>query len=166
MNAIHYQRLLPEADSTPLLSLYRRSIASVDNGFYSAAQRHAWSEWAADATSADAQLRQGLTVMAVADGSPVGFAQLCPAHLVNMLYVDDSWQRQGIGTTLVTQLETVARQSGIATLTTRASDVSLPLFRSLGFKAVRREKVRTGEAVVLMRTLMHKPLHRYPGQRA
>ncbi|MFO7787650.1 MAG: GNAT family N-acetyltransferase [Halospina sp.] len=162
MNAIHYQRLLPEADSTPLLSLYRRSIAAVDDGFYSAAQRHAWTQWAADATSADAQLRQGLTVMALADGSTVGFAQLCPAHLVNMLYVDDSWQRQGIGKGLVAQLETIARQSGIATLTTRASDVSLPLFRHLGFEPVRREPIHAGGGVTLMRTLMHKPLHQAP----
>ena len=162
MNAIHYQRLLPDADSTPLLSLYRRSIASVDDGFYSPEQRRAWTQWAADATSADAQLRQGLTVMALANGSTVGFAQLCPAHLVNMLYVDDSWQRLGIGRNLVTQLETVARQSGIATLTTRASDVSLPLFRCLGFEPVRREQIRAGDGVTLMRTLMHKPLHRAP----
>ncbi|KAA8977085.1 GNAT family N-acetyltransferase [Halospina sp. K52047b] len=165
MNAIHYQRLLPEADTAPLLSLYRRSIASVDDGFYSAAQRHAWTQWAVDAAGADAQLRQGLTVVALADGSSVGFAQLCPAHLVNMLYVDDSWQRQGIGRTLVTQLETVARQSGIATLSTRASDVSQPLFRSLGFEPVRREQIRGTRGVTLMRTLMHKPLHRHSDQR-
>ena len=166
MSAIHYQRLLPEADSTPLLSLYRRSIASVDDGLYSPEQRHAWTRWAADAASADAQLRQGLTVIALANGSTVGFAQLCPAHLVNMLYVDDSWQRQGIGRNLVRRLETVARQSGIATLTTRASDVSLPLFRHLGFEPVRRETVHAGEGVVLMRTLMHKPLHSHPGPQA
>ncbi|WP_077529013.1 GNAT family N-acetyltransferase [Vreelandella utahensis] len=162
MTAIHYQRLLPWADTAPLLRLYRRSIGSVDEGVYSAAQRRAWAQWAADATSADAQLRQGLTVMALADGSTVGFAQLCPAHLVNMLYVDESWQRLGIGRNLVTQLETVAHQSGIATLTTRASDVSLPLFLCLGFEPVHREQIRAGDGVTLTRTLMHKPLHRAP----
>lgn len=157
-DGIHYQHLLPDADSAPLLSLYRRSIAAVDDGLYSAEQRHAWTQWARDAASADAQLRQGVTVVAFADGSAIGFAQLCPLTLVNMLYVDDGWQRRGIGKSLVTQLEAVARQNRIATLVTQASDVSLPLFRRLGFQTVRREQVLAGNRISLMRTLMHKPL--------
>lgn len=156
-NAIRYQRLRPEMNTAPLLTLYRRSIASVDDGLYSPSQRLAWAQWAEDAVSADVQLRRGLTIMALADGSAVGFAQLHPAHLVNMLYVDDGWQKQGIGTTLVNQLETIARQQGVATLTTRASDASLPLFQRLGFVPAQREQVVADNGVTLMRTLMQKP---------
>ncbi|MEQ6885967.1 GNAT family N-acetyltransferase [Salicola sp. Rm-C-2C1-2] len=157
-DGIHYQHLLPHDDSAPLLSLYRRSIAAVDNGLYSATQRHAWTQWAADAASADAQLRQGVTVVAFADGSAIGFAQLCPLTLINMLYVDDGWQRHGVGKSLVIQLETVARENRVATLVTRASDASLPLFLRLGFQTVRREQVVAGNGVSLMRTVMHKSL--------
>ncbi|XOZ33831.1 GNAT family N-acetyltransferase [Halomonadaceae bacterium KBTZ08] len=156
-NAIRYQRLRPEMNTSSLLALYRRSIASVDDRLYSPSQRHAWAQWATDPASADAQLRRGLTIMALVDGSAVGFAQLYPADLVNMLYVDDGWQKRGIGTTLVTQLETIARRQGVATLATRASDASLPLFQRLGFMPAQREQVVAGNGVTLMRTLMRKP---------
>ncbi|MGM0450323.1 MAG: GNAT family N-acetyltransferase [Pseudomonadota bacterium] len=158
MNGIQYQRLLDTVGSQPLLSLYQRSIAAVGDDLYSATQRAAWAHWADDVIKADAQLRQGLTVMALTNGTVVGFAQLYPGHLVNMLYVDEGWQRQGIGKGLVLQLEAVARQAGITTLWTRASSVSFALFQRLGFEAAHQEKVRAAEGVALTRTLMQKPL--------
>ena len=158
MKHIHYRQLLPRMDSRPLLSLYRRSIAAVGDGLYSLAQRQAWAQWANDPARADQQLRQGLTILAMANGSTVGFAQLFPGNMVNMLYVDEGWQRQGIGKGLVTRLEAVAHHQGTLTITTRASRASFPLFQSLGFKPAHQERVRAAGGITLTRTLMHKPL--------
>lgn len=158
MNRIQYQRLQPTMDGRPLLSLYRRSITALGDEVYSSAQRIAWAQWANDAVRADTQLRQGLTVMALAHGTVVGFAQLHPGHLVNMLYVDDGWQRQGIGKGLVLQLDAVARRAGMTTLWTRASSASFALFQNLGFEAAHQEDVRAGNGIILTRTLMRKPL--------
>ncbi len=162
MSQVHYRRLLPSMDSRPLLSLYRRSISAVEDDLYSLAQRTAWAQWANDVTKADHQLRQGLTILALANGNAVGFAQLFPGSMVNMLYVDEGWQRQGIGKGLVARLEAVAYKRGTMTMTTRASDASFPLFRSLGFEASRQEQVHAAGGITLTRTLMYKPL-RYSG---
>lgn len=158
MPSIRYQRLLPAADSTPLLRLYQRSVSAVDDHFYSAAQRTAWAHWATDVARADSQIRRGLTLVALANNNEVGFAQLFPGELVNMLYVDSGWQGRGIGKELVSQLETVARYHGVRTLFTRASGVSHSLFAALGFESIQSEQVWTSEGITLSRTLMRKTL--------
>lgn len=158
MDRIDYRRLLPGMDSRPLLSLYRRSIAALGDDLYSGAQRAAWARWADNTARADEQLRQGLTVLAMANGTAVGFAQLFPGHLVNMLYVDEGWQKQGIGKGLVTRLEIVAQKQGTRTLSTRASSASFSLFHSLGFESARQEWVHADGGITIARTLMHKSL--------
>lgn len=158
MTQIHYQRLLPHMASYPLLGLYRRSVAAVGDDLYSSGQRMAWAQWADDTTKADQQLRHGLTLVAMANGDPVGFGQLYPGHQINMLYVDEGWQRQGIAKGLIRRLEAVAQRQGTAAITTRASNASSALFRRLGFEPVQQEQIHAAGGIPLTRTLMHKAL--------
>lgn len=145
-------------DSAPLLALYRRAIARMDDGLYSESEKQRWSQWADVVEVADGLLRQGLTLLATREERLQGFGQLMPDGLINMLYVDPDVSRQGVGSAIVATMEQIARHRGDVRLYTRASHASRPLFRRAGFLADGRESIQASTDVRIARTAMVKDL--------
>lgn len=65
----------------------------------------------------------------------VGFASLSKEGLVDFLFVHKDFQGRGIATTLLKQLERVARKKGFSSLTTEASITARGFFEKRGFVA-------------------------------
>ncbi|MDX1588878.1 MAG: GNAT family N-acetyltransferase [Oleiphilaceae bacterium] len=124
-----------------VLALYRRAIHGLDEGLYDEGQRLAWSGWGNDPRRAAALLAQGVTLLACKEGQVLGFAQLLPVDCINMLYVDPAHGRQGVASALVSQLEGRALEAQVATLHTRASRASQPLFLRMGYSPGQEEWV-------------------------
>lgn len=133
MKTPHFRQLLPGDGTQPLLALYRRAIAGIDDGLYTEPEKELWMEWADTPRVADRILREGITLLAEREGQLQGFAQLTPGPLINMLYVDPGHGRQGVGMALIHAMETIARHRGAERLHTRASHASRPLFQRAGF---------------------------------
>jgi putative acetyltransferase len=74
-----------------------------------------------------------------------------------MLYVHPDFARQGVAHTLIDALTKLASARGAKLLTVDASEVSKPLFETLGFKAQKRNLVRVGDQW-LANTTMTKTL--------
>ena len=157
MADIQYRRFETETDLAVVLALYRRAINHIDTSRYSEAQRQAWLYWSQRPELARERLCQGVTILAMQDQQLLGFAQLNPADLINMLYVDPAHERQGLGSTLIDVLEQISARAGVTLIRTRASDVSLALFQRKGFRAQKRENMDVG-GTPLARTTLYKPL--------
>ncbi len=96
-------------------------------------------------TRSPQKLVGGLTLIAVIDGAAAGFATLKGAELIDMLYVDPEYARQGVGRALIDALIKLAKVRGAKRLTGEASEGARPLFERLGFRAEKRNLVRVGE---------------------
>jgi putative acetyltransferase len=145
------------ADAKRCAEIFRSSIDELAADDYDADQREAWASAADDEAAFGARLVGMLTLIAVVDGAAVGFASLKGADVIDMLYVDPEYARQGAGGALIDALTRLASARGAKRLTAEASEGARPLFERLGFRAEKRNLVRVGDEW-LANTTMTKSL--------
>ncbi len=129
------------ADAERCAAIFRSSVEELASEDYSADQCAAWAARADDSAFAK-RLAAALTLMALVDGEPAGFASLKGAETIDMLYVDPAFARRGVGAALIDALVRLATARGAKTLASEVSDTARPLFERQGFQAQRRNLVR------------------------
>ncbi|HEY4075396.1 MAG TPA: GNAT family N-acetyltransferase [Rhizomicrobium sp.] len=132
-------------DDAPLLAaIFRASIEELTGDYYTDAQQDAWMSAADDEEGFGARLAGDLTILALLDREPVGFASLRDNNHIQMLYVAPGAARRGVGTALVSALEALAAARGTNIITADASDSARALFIRLGYTALHRNTVSRG----------------------
>jgi putative acetyltransferase len=118
---------------------------------YDARQIEAWAGPAdVDLTGWDDRRRRATTlVVQAADGTVVGFADLLPDGLVDMLFVHPRAGGQGVARRLVTTLKDEARARGLTSLHTFASRSARPAFERFGFAVVAERLDNAVDGVVV-----------------
>jgi putative acetyltransferase len=144
---------LPD-DAQALADIFCAAIETLAEEDYSAGQREAWATLADDVPRFRAKLEGALTIVAVVDGQPAGFASLKGADTLDMLYVHPENARRGIATTLVDALEKLAAARGAKTLTTDASDTAKPLFAARGYEPKSRNVLPLGDEWIANTTMV------------
>ena len=96
MTAVSLRPCVP-ADARRCADIFRSSIEELAADDYDADQREAWASAADDEAAFAARLGGALTLIALIDGAAIGFASLEGADVIDMLYVDPDFVRQGAG---------------------------------------------------------------------
>lgn len=129
------------ADAPALRELFAQSIEELTADDYDEEQRLAWAATAEDAAAFAQKLAGMLTLVVVKDGEYLGFASLKNGAIIDMLYVHPYHAGEGVGSALITALETIAKARGAETLTADASDTAVMFFEKLGYEAQSRNSV-------------------------
>ncbi len=130
------------ASDIPLLAeIFRAAIEELTVEDYDDAQRRAWASAVDDDEEFAQSLEQGLTLVALNGGGPVGFISLQDGGLINQLYVHPSVARTGVASALVEAIEILVAARGTAMLATDASDTAKSLFEGRGYQATRRNTI-------------------------
>ena len=162
------ERLQPEIrpyrspeDAAATFAVFQAAIRQTAAAVYEPDQIDAWagpSRARSDLSGWDGRRRDAWTLVAEADGTVVGFTDLLPDGLVDMLYVDPGAGRRGVARALLTEIKIEARSRGISELRTLASRIAQPVFERLGFSVVADRPDNTVRGVVVpnaeMRCLM------------
>jgi len=147
------------ADAPLLAEIFRAGVEELTGDDYGPAQQAAWAAAADDRDAFAARLAGALTLVATAQGAPVGFASLVGTEEIDMLYVDPAATGQGVAALLVDALEKLAAGRGAKRLKADASDTALGFFEHRGFTALQRNTVhRNGEW--LANTTVEKKLNK------
>lgn len=154
--AVTLRPMLP-ADAPALAAIFAASIDELTGADYSADQQAAWISSAESEEAFGARLGRLLTILAVQDGEPVGFAALKSPDGLEMLYIRPDAAGQGIAAALCDAMERLALGRGAKVLTVAASDTAQGFFAKRGYEALRRETVVLGNEW-LGRTAMRKTL--------
>ena len=145
------------ADTVPLQDLYAASIEELTQDDYDEDQRIAWIARAADPVELAKRLMDNLTLVVERDDELLGFASLKANTEIDMLYVHPFAAGEGVATTLLGALETLAKARGAKTLTADVSDTAHDVFLSRGYVPVRRNNIPVDD-VWLASTTMTKAL--------
>jgi putative acetyltransferase len=148
--------MLP-GDAPALAAIFAASIDELTSADYSPDQQAAWIASAESEEAFGARLGGLLTILALKDGEPVGFAALKASDELEMLYVHPDAAGQGIAAVLCDALEKLALGRGAKVMNVAASDTAQGFFAKRGYEAIRRETVVLGDEW-LGRTAMCKPL--------
>ena len=140
MSVVSLRPYLP-SDADRCAAIFRASVEELAIEDYSADQCAAWAA-RADDPEFPKRLAGALTLMAIIDGEPVGFASLKGAETIDTLYVDPDFARRGVATALLDAFVRLAAARGAKVLAGEISDTARPLFERLGFEAQRRNLVQ------------------------
>jgi len=145
------------ADTPVLAAIFTAAIEQLTGDDYSESQQQAWASSAADEEQFGKRLASELTLIAMLQNSPVGFAALKGADHIDMLYVHPSAAGQGVASMLCEALEKLAGGRGAKALTVDASDNATEFFAKRGYVAKQRNTV-TVNGEWLANTTMQKSL--------
>ena len=141
MSAVSLRPYLP-TDAERCAAIFRLSVEELASEDYSADQCAAWAARADDSAAFAKRLAGALTLIALIDDEPAGFASLAGAETIDMVYVDPGVARQGVATALLDALVRLAAARGAKTFAGDVSDTARPLFERHGFQAQRRNLVQ------------------------
>ncbi len=147
-----------DGDAAVLCELFFRSVREIGPAKYDAAQVGAWAHDVPDATAWGARMRANETFVAVdGRGVPAGWLELEADGNLDMLYCAPEAAGRGVAAQLYAAAEALARERGLAQLTTGASRFAESFFREHGWRVDERETVfRFG--VGIQRARMSKTL--------
>ena len=147
------------ADDAPLLvEVFRASVMDLTGDDYTEAQQQAWASTADDEAAFGKRLGSQLTLVAMLEGSGVGFASLASGNKIDMLYVHPAAAGQGVGAMLIDALEKLAGGRGAEKLVVDASDTARGFFEKRGYVAQQRNSISVGDEW-LANTTFHKTLN-------
>lgn len=141
MSAVSLRPYLP-SDAPHCAAIFRASVEELASEDYSNDQCAVWAARADDSAAFAKRLAGALTLIALYDGEPAGFASLAGADVIDMVYVDPAFARRGVATALVDALVRLAAARGAKALTAEVSDTARPLFNRQGFEPQRRNLVQ------------------------
>lgn len=148
--------MLP-TDAPLLAAIFRASVEELGIEDYSDAQVEAWAAAADDEAAFAKSLGGQLTLIALLDGEPIGFASLKDNNKIEMLYVHPAATGQGAASMLIDALEKLAQGRGTTRITVDASDTAEGFFQSRGYAPQSRNTVLRGNEW-LANTTMAKTL--------
>ncbi|MCP2036698.1 HAD superfamily hydrolase (TIGR01549 family) [Planomicrobium sp. HSC-17F08] len=153
-------RRFQEADLAEVVALFYGTVHTVNAADYSGEQLAAWApkeEQAQKAAAWRKSLQQNISYVAEMEGKIAGFCDMTEDGYLNRLYVHKNYQRQGIATHLVGQLEQEAKRLQLTSIFTDASLTAKPFFEGRGYRLVREQTVER-RGVVLPNCHMQKKL--------
>ncbi len=136
-------------DTEEIIELFYDTVHEVNLRDYTRAQVDAWAPVDIDIEVWIRGLSSKFTYVAEEGNKIVGFGELEKNGHIDRFYCHKDFQRQGIGTQILEQIELKARSLRIKNLCTEASITAKPFFARKGFVVVRQQKVeRRGQKFI------------------
>lgn len=151
---IHF-RIAGYGDLNEMKQLYADTIRTVCTNEYTERELEVWSSSSQKTERWDDMITNQLVIVAEIENQIVGFASLKEDNYIDFFYVHKDFQRHGIASQLLQQIETKAMESGTHKLTSDISITAKPFFERKGYVVIREQKNIRG-AVVLINYKMEK----------
>jgi putative acetyltransferase len=143
---------LEPGESAALVRVFAESVRAISVKEYSAEQLAVWVEAFGDPERWVGERAGRVVKVAETEGEVAGFATLEPDGHIDHLYVHPRFQRRGIATALLEDVEGTATGLGLTRIFTEASVLARPIFEQAGFGVIERRTVtRRGIAFVNFR---------------
>lgn len=137
------------SDCTNMAKLFYDTVHTINAKHYTNEQLDAWATGNIDLEAWNCSFLEHDTLIAEVHGKVVGFADMDKKGYIDRLYVHKNYQRIGISTALVNELEQRARKAGVFNFETYASITAKPFFEKQGYSVVIENKViRNGTELI------------------
>ncbi|AFZ26222.1 acetyltransferase, N-acetylglutamate synthase [Cylindrospermum stagnale PCC 7417] len=128
-------------DTQEIIKLFYNTVHGVNIRDYTKEQVDAWAPANIDIEVWMRSLSSNFTYVAEKDGKIIGFGNLEDNGHIDRFFCHQDFQRRGVGTQLLANIESKARDLGIKQLFTEASITAKPFFASKKFIVVKKQEV-------------------------
>ena len=151
-------RKLSEEDIPVLQTLFRETVLHVNARDYT---REEVEDWASCGESAehmkDLLARNDYVAVLNEQGEIIGFSSMNAEGYLHSLFVHKDYQRDGVGSLLLSAVEKRAREYGVAEITSEVSLTACPFFEKRGYEVIKGQK-RRANRLELTNFVMRKRL--------
>ncbi len=148
-------RELVPGEEPVLWALFRSTIRNVSIRDYSPAQVNAWAPADLDEAVWRAKIQTIKPFVAMLGEQIAGYSDLQSDGLIDHLFVHYQYQRRGVATALMREIESRAERNALKVLKAHVSITARPFFEASGFSVAREQGIDIrGER--LTNYLMHK----------
>ena len=136
-------RRFRKQDAPEIVRLFRDTIRRVNIKDYSLEQVRAWAPDEIDVAAWEGRLSSSSqsTYVAEQDGQIVGFADFEASGHINCFYVHADHQREGVGSSLLAEIENEAVRCGRRRIFVDVSITARPFFEKHGYRVIQRQQV-------------------------
>jgi putative acetyltransferase len=128
-------------DALAIATVYHDSVRQINSRDYAEAQIDAWAGAAPDEDKWLQRQDSRITLVDERNGVIRGFAELENEGHIGAIYVHPGYERKGVASALLDQLEKEALARGATCLSTEASITAQPFFAKHGFENVAAQDV-------------------------
>lgn len=143
MKTTYPTRTVTINDIDELRNLFRSTIQAVNIQNYTPAEIEDWAS-CGDCTIHWKNLLSTLYFLAALDneGRIIGFASIRADGYLHSMFVHKDWQRKGIASQLLSEIEAYACRFGITQITSEVSITARPFFEKQGYSVEKSQKKR------------------------
>ncbi len=144
-------RRYQQSDCKELTELFYNTIHTVNANDYTKEQLNVWATGQIDLEEWNQSLQEHFSVVAVDNGTILGFGDIDKTGYLDRLFVHADYQGKGIATAICNQLEQAIEGNTV----THASITARPFFEKRGYKVVKEQKIER-QGIFLTNFLMKK----------
>ena len=130
-------RMYRPSDCKILTGLFYNTVHTVNARDYTEEQLNVWATGEVDLEKWNQSLQGHFSVVAVDNGTVVGFGDIDHTGYLDRLFVHADYQGKGVGTAICNQLE----QAVQGTIVTHASITAKPFFEKRGYSVMKEQSV-------------------------
>lgn len=150
-------RVYRSEDCREIIELFYNTVHSVNVKDYNEAQLNVWAPKENELLKWNKSLLEHYSVVVEEDDIIIGFGDLDVSGYFDRLYVHKDYQRIGVATIIVNEIEKYAQENGIDVITTHSSITAKPFFKKQGYKVVKEQLVKR-KGQLLKNFIMEKAL--------
>jgi putative acetyltransferase len=137
------------SDTKTLCRLFYDTVHRVNRMDYSPSEIAAWAPQVPDAEIWRQRMDNNVTLVAEIDGEIAGFGELADGIHIHMLFCHSDYIDRGVGSTLLTGLESASSAGEGASMTTFSSLTARAFFEKHGYQMMARQKNVRGDVVLV-----------------
>jgi len=134
-------RVAGAEDASEIAAIYYNTVRRVNAADYPPEQIEAWAPKLPDADEWSARMASYTTVVADDEGTIAGFAELEDDGHIDCFYCHHDYQRRGVGSRLLIEVERIASDRAIGRLYLDSSVTARPFFEARGFVVEQRRDI-------------------------
>ena len=141
-------KLLPleDKDIPEMQELFRSTVLNVNIRHYTKEEVEDWASCGDSVEHLKELLSHNHFIGAFDEASRmVGFSSMNKDGYLHSMFVHKDWQGKGVATQLLSEVEHIARQWGVAEITSEVSLTARPFFEKKGYEIVKMQKYRANK---------------------
>ena len=151
-------RPLTGLDIPEMQELFRSTVLSVNSKDYTKEEAEDWASCGDSVEHWKELLAKNDYIAALyGQGNIIGFSSMNTDGCLHSMFVHKDWQRKGVATLLLSEVEKMARRYGAHKISVEVSITARPFFEKRGYKAVKEQKARANR-LYLTNYVMEKTL--------
>lgn len=133
-------------DVLQIKELFCNTVLSVNRRHYNQAEVEDWASCGENLAKLESMIGTHYFIVARNDDNRIiGFSSITPEGYLHSMFVDRDFQNAGVATSLLSEVEQYAHDSGVAAISSDVSKTARPFFENKGYVVITEQQHKANQ---------------------